>query len=202
MRVFPLPCLSCWKIVVKPETFEQLMMLLEWQITEYKGYCKCGMEDRPYVPGNWGGYFYAESYQQGMEIHNKVRAGVDKYLSPDVSVTLKRYCTEFEMQFGPSDIIETALKNGGYNDKLGRSLYIPSEVESITWEKICEDSFEIQHSETEPPKIIATHVIGNWAKKAWKAGDRTVDEFTHGEGFYTPSVTYHDKKVEIKEVTE
>jgi len=58
----PKKCLDCYKVVVMPRTFHELMQLLyvqELLIEENKKcWCKCGIEIRDTVSRNYGGYFY------------------------------------------------------------------------------------------------------------------------------------------------
>lgn len=96
------PCRNCWKTVVAPRTYTELMKLLT--IMRDSGFHgKCGIERREYVPRFYGGYFYTNSFDEGKERYRQVRELVDKHISSDVSVILKRGCTEYEKDFGPSD---------------------------------------------------------------------------------------------------
>lgn len=193
--VFPLPCLRCWKVVVRPKTLKQLLMLLEWQEKVYTGYCKCGVEIRPFVFGNYGGYFYNSSYEEGMECYKKVREAVDEYLSPDVKVTLKRYCTEFEMRFGASDQIENSLEHGFYMNDKGQTVHIPTRKESENWEHIVNKNFDVSPNQTPQASVVKLHTIKQWFERAYDVGDETINEFTEGEDFYSTAKTYHNKEV-------
>ncbi|NIS52984.1 MAG: hypothetical protein GWN94_18065, partial [Phycisphaerae bacterium] len=69
-----------------------------------KCWCKCGWEDRDWVHGNYGGYFYCNSKEVGLQrletVRNAVRKNVD--YGDKIDIFLKRYCTEFELKWGDS----------------------------------------------------------------------------------------------------
>lgn len=171
-------CQSCWKVVVRPQTLQELMLLYELQKKMVEDnpecYCKCGIELRPFVFGNYGGYFYCRSRKIGLERYEQVRAGVDETISPDVPVTLKRACTEFELQAGPSCMY-------GVTD------------DQNYWEEVIEANCEITpYGGKQSPEAIV-HIIRKWIKHAWSVGDKTVYLYTDGEQLITPPFTYHDK---------
>ena len=107
-HIVPTRCLDCWKVVVKMQTVKQLIAFLEWQKEFSKDtmgtgrFCKCGIERRDYVAYQYGAYFYCDSKEQGLRRHAQVVAGIKELGWDDVQVTLKRYCTEFEVNLGDS----------------------------------------------------------------------------------------------------
>lgn len=98
----PQGCQECYKVVVRPRTYRELLDL-EAMMLEIETNCKCGIEERPYTRGIYGAYFYNTGLQEGIERYEKIRDAVDVYISPDVQVFLKRGCTEYERDHGPSD---------------------------------------------------------------------------------------------------
>jgi hypothetical protein len=83
-------CMGCFKVVVKPRTVKELFALYDLQLNEAKPkdwYCKCGIEERKYVPVQYGGYFYCRGLDQGKKRWLQVRKLVDKMISKDVPVT-------------------------------------------------------------------------------------------------------------------
>lgn len=173
----PQKCLSCWKIVVMPRSFHELMLLydLEMKMVEDnpRCWCKCGIEVREFVPRNYGGYFYTQGFESGKTRYKTVRREVDEHISPDVQVILKRYCTEFELRFGPSD---------RYKQPEGSK-----DIEKYFWENT-----DIQTGARTQPKFIREHTIGNWMVFAWGRGDKTVILYNNGEPLFPPSLTYHE----------
>jgi hypothetical protein len=95
-------CMECYKVVVMPETLEQVQKIAEWQ--HGTGWaCKVGAERRNYTQRKWGAYFYCRGVEQGRERYKQVREWVDENLGKHIGVILKRGCTEFEQHMGDSD---------------------------------------------------------------------------------------------------
>lgn len=96
-------CMDCYKVVIMPETKEQVHKIAEWQ--DGTGWsCKVGAEIRNYVKDRaWGAYFYCRGLEEGRERYKEVRKWVDGNLGVNVRVILKRGCTEFEQALGDSD---------------------------------------------------------------------------------------------------
>jgi len=180
----PTNCLNCWKVVVKPFTFYELMQLMKFQKEYTEGhlykdrFCKCGIEERGYTSHNYGGYFYNRSKEEGLQCWEEVRDGIDK-INPRIPVILKRYCTEFELAMGPSDKYE---QPEGTKD-LEAAIFAAIDVES-------------QGNNRLQPEYLAAHNIRMWMEHAWLIGDMTVMKFNDGEPLFTPSVTYHDHLLE------
>jgi len=102
----PIFCQDCYKVVVGPETLEQVKKISYWQHSECapNGWaCKTGAERRPYTFRRWGAYFYCRGLEEGRERYKAVREWVDENLGEDIKVYLKRACTEFEQALGDSD---------------------------------------------------------------------------------------------------
>jgi hypothetical protein len=104
--IIPPRCQECWKVTVTPNSFDELLKLEEVE-RELGHPSKCGMELRDYTPKFYGGYFYNNSFDEGRDCYKMVRDAVHEKISPDVSVILKRGCTEFEMIKGPSNYWHT-----------------------------------------------------------------------------------------------
>lgn len=90
LNMIPSRCRICWKVVVRPQTLKELFELYEIQ-REMGVPCKCGTEHRLTTKGLYGGYFYCTSKEEGLARYSEVREIVDKRLSPEAGVILKRY---------------------------------------------------------------------------------------------------------------
>jgi hypothetical protein len=194
MDVFPPKCGECWKVVVRPRNFRELMMLLEIEENHTERYCKCGHEERPYVFGQWGGYFYCDGKEEGLEVYKEVRALVDKLISPDVSVTLKRYCSEYELKYGPTDQFSSERDSDDAKEK------------AETWERVVGNFFDVPKIAKEQLGVVKADTITRWMKIAYSLGDETVLEFNkadeesraNGGHLYKQLVTYHHEAKESK----
>jgi len=170
-NIIPSFCLSCWKVCVTPRTLRELFDLRDIQIEMVeenpKCWCKCGIEMRDWTPGKiYGGYFYTNSYEVGIERWKTVRKNVSEKISPDVSVILKRYCTEFEINTGDS------------------SKYLRPEgadaIEDMFWHILEMDTLGITQ-----PEWALLETYQQWIQHGWRWGseeDRKQIEVDHNEG--------------------
>ena len=101
-RFVPSHCANCWKVVVRPKTYLELLDV-EGTMKSLDYPSKCGIDRRIYVKGLYGGYFYTRGKKKGLERLKEVREHFP-------SAILKRSCTEFEMNHGPSDKWEVTPK--------------------------------------------------------------------------------------------
>lgn len=176
LEMIPSACRDCWKVVVRPKNVVALFDLYEFQ-REMGVACKCGIEPRATVNGMYGGYFYCRSLDEGRERYAEVRELVDEKLSPDTSVILKRYCTEYEI--GP--------KAQGASDEL------PEMTDDEIWmEEYVMAHFPPVGYGTKQPDHITASVMQSWIEYAYKNGDKTYAEFTDDGPLFPGVVTYHE----------
>lgn len=169
----PSACQNCWKVVVRPSSLLGLFALMNLQI-QLQRPSKCGIEVRDYVHGLYGGYFYNHSLDEGVECYKVIREAVNdtNHLGPDISVILKRACTEYEKRVGASD--QWTITD--------RQIYIETLVNK--W-------FVRDNVIREQPQHLISRVHKKWIEWAYANGDPTYIEFTGGKPLYKPLVTYH-----------
>jgi hypothetical protein len=187
-------CLECWKVVVKMPTVAHAMKVWQFEkdfTKDHMGkdrFCKLGQEDRNWVPYPFGGYFYCYGKEEGLKRHEEVVKGLGEALGKKnvktfphawrkgyVEVILKRYCTEMELNLGPSDEYERPAVADG-------------------WEEAIEVAFDVEKENAIQPAFLIQDVLFRWLEFAWDRGDPTATEFNNGEPFYTPTVSYHNKE--------
>lgn len=171
-------CRECYKVVVRPRTLEELFDLLELQV-QMGVPCKCGIERRETVKGLYGGYFYCRGVEEGKKRYKEVRKLVNEHLSPETTVLLKRYCTEFEIgeySKGPSNEYPDAT----WEDK-----------EMELW---VEDLIPRVGHPTEQPDHVRAHVMRKWIHYAYQNGDETYKLFTDGSPLFPGYITYHEEE--------
>lgn len=174
----PTPCHKCFKVVVKPRTVSELVVLYEFS----KGIpipSKCGAERRPFVFGPYSQFFYASGLDEGLRYYRLVRASVSEILSTDVPVILKCGCTRYELEMGPSD----------------RWLIT---AEQLEFEAFLKDtvSKDIMDWEMEPYRqsgALKEAIKEKWLEWAFHIGDAAYLEFTGGRPLFPKGATYHDK---------
>lgn len=169
----PSGCQQCWKVVVRPMTLLGLFSLRDLQKFLNRP-SKCGIEVRPYVNGLYGGYFYNHSLEEGLDCYKLVREKVDEtpYLGKEISVILKRACTEFEKKMGDSTKWFVTAKQI-YIETLVNKWFVRNEV-----------------IRQQPMHAIA-NVHRRWIEWAYANGDETYLNFTDGRPIYEPVKTYH-----------
>ena len=173
----PIGCLSCWKVVVKPQTVVQLFALHKLQVN-LNLWSKCGTEiDRQNTHDKYGGFFYNFGFEPGRECYKVVRQAVSNWpgLGPDIPVILKRGCTEFEQHCGPSNKWEETITQEQV------------ELEDLMTQYIRGDIGLFSQGENE----IAS-VQQNWIQDAARVGDMTYLELTGGTPRFPKLVTYHE----------
>lgn len=172
----PSQCQECWKVVVGPRSLSELWKLkdLQWKLDMPS---KCGIEVREYTSKLYGGYFYNKGLYNGRKCYKVVREAVNDTISPDVSVILKRACTEFEMAFPKSSTWQIS-------------------DEQMEIEDFLTDRVEDSGNPAGQPDIIRTHIKRIWIHWAYSVGDQTYKEFTDGKPLYPGYETYHDKTLE------
>jgi hypothetical protein len=198
-------CQTCFKVVVAPRTFRELLALEEFQ--ESSGLrCKCGIELREYVGRPYGGYFYSwepgELEQMGFDLGDgslpvaynivddtdALRKGLEKYKlicdamdyiaieDGPIPVILKRGCTEFEMHCGPTN-------HPNYRHVSEDQL----EIEGLIDEHV--DYREGMFVGTQP-EVVKDSIRMRWAEFAHFIGDMTYVDWL-GQKLGNDPVTYH-----------
>jgi hypothetical protein len=150
-------CLGCWKTVVAPKNFDELMKWYKIQHNEIEFSCKCGIELRDYVPRHYGAYHYASSLEEGREQYNEVKALAEKYLSAETAndVILKRGCTEYEMTKGPSVGWHLTEKEERLANLIDN--YVEAPVLHIAQDK------EIVHPHVHIRWLLFAHMVGDFS---------------------------------------
>jgi hypothetical protein len=186
-RFVPRHCQSCWKVVVKPRTLQQLFNLLELQ-KELDRPSKCGIETRDSVSELYGGYFYNKSIEQGLNCYEAVKAKMTEnpILVPlldevdgkgrTTRIILKRGCTEFEHLLGDS-----------------RLWHITPEQEFV--EDLIDNYFVDDGFSLSQPEHVIWSIKRRWIEWAFKNGDQTYLRYTGGKPLYPAYVTYHQPEL-------
>jgi len=171
-------CLNCWKVVVTPRTFSELLTLEKLQI-QMDCASKCGVEVRDYVPKFYGGYFYNVGPEAGLNRYKQVRESISDIISPDVSVILKRGCTEYEYAKGTQWSIS--------EDQLGIQQMIDLLV-------------SINNGLMDQPNFVKSHVRRSWMLWAHMNGDFSYMEYNGGKKLFPDYKQYQNMSLEeIKE---
>lgn len=183
-QFIPQFCLSCWKVVITPRTLRELYDLRDLMLSMSREnpfcYCKCGIETRDWTPGKvYGGYFYTDSFEDGMKRWREARNLVSEHISSGVDVVLKRYCTEFEVV-------------------LGDSINYERPINADPLEAFYDSIMDMKHGKLMQPEWVLLTVWQRWMEHGWRWGtpkDRKQIEEDHngGKPLYRLPRTYHPK---------
>jgi len=172
----------CWKTVIKPRNVLELFKLVD-VLTLLNLPSKCGADRRNYTYGAWAGFVYADSLEEGKEYYRQVRKAVDKAISPEVEVILKRGCTEMEM-----------LKPSNQWDNW------PEEERQLEWQ--LDDLFCLNEINFSQSQWLINDIKEGWILRAIEIGDPTARqalELYSGQKdlwdkIVSHPITYHDKE--------
>ena len=138
LQFVPSGCQECYKVVVRPETYEDMLKLEEAMQT--RGWpSKIGIERRPFVPALYGAYFYNRGLEAGIERHEEVLDAIIHSLPPGrmarMQIYLKRGCTEMEMEQGPSDKWKVSIFQTQVEPLIEKLIYSPEQPDQTDEEK-------------------------------------------------------------------
>lgn len=181
----PSRCHKCWKVVVRPQTLSELFKLYELQ-KRLGLSSKVGIEDRPIVEGVYGGYFYNDSLEEGLACKIVVERLVSSEIGLNVSVILKRGCTEYEHKHPNPDTWRITEQQKETEADLADLLILETK-------KVIQTDY------------IIRNVKRKWVERACEVGDETYREFTGGRSLYPSIKTYaqegdNAEKESIKEI--
>ncbi len=174
-RLIPRTCHSCFKVVLKPETLDDLFKVWKLQ-AKIDLAAKCGIEQRAFVRSKGYAAFWYCPIKDGLEgarswfkkIKTKVKENGIKG-----DLFLKRGCSEMELAAGPSD-------KWVHSQEHERLEYMLDQV------------FVQPPDRTPQPAHHVIHVQRMWIERAWQIGDETVFKFADQYQFQPPTVRYEE----------
>jgi hypothetical protein len=164
----PNGCSACYKVKVMPRTLRELVAA--WEIGKrIQCRSKWGTDlNNPYSQNIYAGYFYVSGLDAARALFKTVRAAIDADVKfgPDIPMTIKRGCSEYEAAVGPSD----------------RYAFTPemAELEAYLRTRFRERKAEYHTS------MVAAH----WIETAFRIGDDTYLDFTGGKRLRNKTLTY------------
>lgn len=163
---------TCWKIVVHPTNFHDMIILIEI-FREIEKESKVGIEHREYVPYNYGGYVYCDEMADGRLTRKKIQDQIGKQFKVAVEVVLKRGCTEMEKKFGPS------------------KSWKPTPEKQLRYEDYVRSHFDIPCFHGEYPDFPDYDTMYNWMVFAWEREDMTVMAYNAGNPIFPIKIDYY-----------
>jgi len=153
----PFGCSACYKVKVAPRSLRELVAA--WGVGKgIECYSKWGVDlNNRFSQNVYAGYFYATGLEEARVIHRVAREIIDAHplLGPEVPMSIKRGCSEYEAALGPSDQYSFA-----------------PELEEL--EVYLRARFRRSKREDRPPPLY------HWVDLAFRIGDDTYLDFTQG----------------------
>jgi hypothetical protein len=162
LEILPSFCMDCWKVVARPKTVEDLIKCF-FIMKDIDLPSKLGTAPRKNTFGLYQCYFYNKSLEQAKETEELVIKRFHNEVDDDMLVYTKRFCTEYEVKFGRSDVVT------------------PTE-DMLKWEKIVNNLIEYPERLSLQPTYLRRHIIRDWIETASQAGDPTVFRFIRNDG--------------------
>jgi hypothetical protein len=164
----PSGCSACYKVKVVLRTLRELVAA--WEVAK-KIPCrsKWGTDlNNPYSQNIYAGYFYVSGLEAARALFPIAQRAFaeDPKLGSDVTMTIKRGCSEYEAALGPSDRYEFA----------------PEQAEL---EAHLKSRFRVA-KKSHQPSMVAAH----WIETAYRVGDDTYLDFTGGKRLRNKTMTY------------
>ena len=97
-NVIPEYCFGCYKVQVEPRNVMELFKLyfvFDRLNLKNNNPRKCMLEMRPEMPGTYKGYIYCFSLSEANTIQNLLTTILNKNVNENISITVKRGCSEF-----------------------------------------------------------------------------------------------------------
>ena len=164
----PYGCRSCYKVKVMPRTLRELVAA--WEIAKnIDCLSKWGIDlDNRLSQNIYGGYFYVSSLDMARAVYKIARDAFvdDPKLGPEVPMTIKRGCSEYEAKLGPSDRYEFS-------------------PELAELEAYLKSRFQRRRV-----KRLVSRPLVNWIDLAFRIGDDTYLDFTDGKRLHPAMKTY------------
>ena len=101
-NVIPKYCFGCYKIQIGLRNVMELFKLyfvFDKLNLKNNNPRKCMLEMRPKAPGAYKGYIYCFSLSEANEIQNQLTATLNKKINKNISITVKRGCSEFGIAY-------------------------------------------------------------------------------------------------------
>ena len=101
-NVIPEYCFGCYKVQVEPRNVMELFKLhfvFDKLNLKNNNPRKCMLEMRPKAPGAYKGYIYCFSLNEANEIQNQLTTILNKKINENISITVKRGCSEYGIAY-------------------------------------------------------------------------------------------------------
>ncbi len=168
----PFGCRDCYKVKVNPRSVSELVAVKDLA-ADVPARSKWGPEvDIPYSQTQYAGFFYTLGLDAARRVYKSFRARLNSALEfgPQVSMLIKRGCTDYEMRCGRSDRWTFQPGIERLEAAVAKLFRLPEQV---------------------PQTRGQIHAASlTWLATAHRIGDQSYLQLTGGQPLYPPTVTY------------
>ncbi len=187
-NVIPEYCFGCYKILIEPTTVMELfklLILLERIHLPDNNTRKCMVETRLECSGTYKGFVYVRDLEESRALCNSVSRAVAEEISPDIPVTLKRGCTEYNFAYPGYASTQPGIEHMDYNPD---------------W-KVLEEAFDKGRTytrRTSPAQLTACPPYEVFAMTFWLGYAATIGDLSYLEiaGSVLPPIPQMSDQVE------
>tara|TARA_Y100000590_G_scaffold461573_1_gene623482 strand:+ start:72 stop:1334 length:1263 start_codon:yes stop_codon:yes gene_type:complete len=101
-NVIPQNCFDCYKIIIEPKRLIDLIkiyILFDHIKFENNNIRKCQIELRPNISGTYKSLIYCSGLEEAEAVLKKLKVIINKTIDKNISIDIKRGCTEFGMAY-------------------------------------------------------------------------------------------------------
>ena len=175
-------CQECYKVVLIPRSFAELLEVEALQ--KRMADCKCGIDMREYTKHHYAAFWYNRGLDMAQGCYAEVRQWADDILGEDAigklpDVTIKRGCTEFEVQGTAGDSLHwcTGVQQN----------YIEQWLDS----RLLFDPYDVMGQTEDIRQLIRL----KWMRWAYPHGDETYIPHNAHEPLYKSCRVYHEEAI-------
>lgn len=166
----PHGCKECYKVKVEPRTLRELVA--GWEVAKHiECRSKWGIDFfNPFSSSVYAGFFFVPGLEAARITFKVVRDvfNSEPKLGPDIPITIKRGCSEYEALLGPSDRYQ-------FTDEM-------AEVEAYLKSRF--------RRPEAGKKMNIGMALSHWIDFAYRMGDETYLDFTDGQRLHPKPVSY------------
>lgn len=176
--VIPAYCFDCYKILIELRTVVELFKLLmvfekiklPWDNTR-----KCMIDPRGFSSVKYKGFIYCRTLEEVNKLCTVVRETVATDISPDISVKVKRGCSEYAQKYPKYAEISSDKENFKYR----KDWKFYEEFADKYW--IFEDNIDFDIDNNQPDPMMELFALQYWLRHAATTGDNSYLILTGGK---------------------
>jgi hypothetical protein len=182
INIIPEYCFDCYKVLIVPRNVIELLKLtvvFNDPDFPFQNIRKCMVENRQYCSGYYKGYMYCRSLKEAQSIQKTMKKIIEEKISPDVSVEVKRGCSEYGIKYPQYEKLSPRSETMQYNQewKIQEDI-MDKNFTYITYSEDAADKTEFKNSYNEIYTRRDILCIQHWLRYAATVGDMSYLKIT------------------------